>query len=30
MYGPNALRGLVYDLHTSKENQSDMIRDVTM
>lgn len=28
MYGPNALRGLVYDLHTSKENQSDMIRDV--
>lgn len=28
MYGPNALRGLVYDLHTSKENQSDMVRDV--
>lgn len=27
-YGPNALRSMVYDLHTSKENQSETIRDV--
>ncbi|MFE4029163.1 hypothetical protein ACFX4N_23700 [Priestia sp. YIM B13551] len=28
MYGPNALRSLVYDLHTTNEGQENLIRDV--
>lgn len=28
MYGPNALRSMVYDLHTTDEGQADLIRDV--
>ncbi|MES9681820.1 hypothetical protein ABWK22_02645 [Gottfriedia acidiceleris] len=27
-YGPNALRSMVYDLHTTQEGQADIIRDV--